>query len=52
MTATGAIVYDSKQNIDGKTSLKIDLQNQADGVYSIFVTGKNTLLNKKIVVSR
>lgn len=52
MNVTGAIVYDAEQTVDGKTSLKIDLQNQADGVYSVFVTGENILLNKKIVVRR
>jgi hypothetical protein len=52
MTVTGSIVYDAEQTLDGKTNLKIDLQDQADGVYSVFVTGENLLLNKKIVVRR
>ena len=47
----GAVVF-NKINIDlsGQKSLSVNLEQYASGVYQLFVKGKNSLINKKVVV--
>jgi len=53
ISSTGKLVY-HKENlmISGKASLQVDLSNEANGLYTVFVVSDGAVSNNKIVLNR
>jgi hypothetical protein len=46
----GAVVYNNENvEISGQASIMINLEENASGLYQLFVRGKNSLINKKVI---
>ena len=46
----GAVVYNKiSMEIRGEVSIRINLENNASGIYQLFIRGKNSLISKKVI---
>lgn len=53
VSVTGKLVYQENDiQINGKSSHQINLNEFADGVYTVFVIGDESVANKKVVLSK
>ena len=53
ISATGKLVF-QKENVkfNSQTKLAVDLSNEANGVYSVFIISDGTVTNKKIILNK
>ncbi len=46
----GAVVYNKESmEIRGEATIRINLENNASGIYQLFIRGKNSLISKKVI---
>lgn len=46
----GAVVYNNENiEIRGQASIMINLEDNSSGIYQLFIRGKNSLINKKVI---
>ncbi len=51
MSNTGVVIFEKDNvQINGEANLTIKLSNKVAGIYQLFVKGKNSLTNKKVVI--